>query len=172
MPKKYQNPVDLSEIKRMLIINDNIVDSIVIKGGEPTLQKDDLIEFLEWVREKLTIEVSLVTNGTDPVTIKYLIDEKLVDRVELNMKTVLDLYEYNKITTCTRKQMKSIKKTFNMIKRFKGGRIKMVIIPNYHTKEMIDYIQSKFNNFIRKKPLVEDEHHLDNNRLRMLMKHG
>ncbi len=70
------------------------LDSIVITGGEPCLQKD-LPEFIIKIK-KLGFLVKLDTNGSYPEMLKKLIKEKLVDYIAMDLKAPAD--KYKKVT--------------------------------------------------------------------------
>ena len=65
-----------------------LVDAVCITGGEPTLQKD-LKEFILKVRA-LGYRVKLDTNGTNPVILKELLTEGLLDYVAMDIKSDFD----------------------------------------------------------------------------------
>ena len=81
--------------KNKLINNDEIIsflekrvdmlDSIVICGGEPTIHNDDLIDWIKYIKS-LGYRVKLDTNGTNPETLKKIIDKDLVDFIALDFK--------------------------------------------------------------------------------------
>ena len=89
----------------------NLLDGVVISGGEPTIQKD-LVHFIRLIKEK-GFSVKLDTNGTNPIVLKELIDEKLVDYIAMDIKTIFD--EYENITKCS-VNIKNIKKSVELIK--------------------------------------------------------
>lgn len=60
------------------------LDGVCITGGEPTLQKD-LVEFINKI-VKLGFKVKLDSNGTDPITLKTLIAQKLIDYIAMDIK--------------------------------------------------------------------------------------
>lgn len=62
----------------------NIIDSVCISGGEPTLQSD-LKDFIKKIKT-FGMLVKLDTNGTNYELLKNLIDEKLVDYVAMDIK--------------------------------------------------------------------------------------
>lgn len=62
----------------------NILDGIVISGGEPTIQKD-LIEFIKKIKE-IGLKIKLDTNGYNPKILEYLIQNKLVDYIAMDIK--------------------------------------------------------------------------------------
>jgi pyruvate formate lyase activating enzyme len=63
---------------------------VVITGGEPMLQKD-LKDFIIKIKE-IGLLVKLDTNGTFPNKLKEFIEEKLVDYVAMDIKTVPEKY--------------------------------------------------------------------------------
>ena len=60
------------------------MDSVVLSGGEPTLQKG-LIAFCRRIK-KAGYLVKLDTNGSRPHVIKRLIEEELIDFVAMDIK--------------------------------------------------------------------------------------
>jgi pyruvate formate lyase activating enzyme len=62
------------------------ISGIVFSGGEPTLQKDVLIELARRAKG-MGLVVGIQTNGLFPETLDALISEKLVDRIALDYKT-------------------------------------------------------------------------------------
>ena len=62
------------------------ISGVVFSGGEPTMQKDALIELASRVK-KLGLAVGIHTNGFFPATISGLIEQRLVDKVALDYKT-------------------------------------------------------------------------------------
>lgn len=68
----------------------DVLDAVVVSGGEPTLH-EDLPEFLENIKEKGFL-VKLDTNGTRPEMLEKLVEEGLVDYVAMDIKTSLENY--------------------------------------------------------------------------------
>ncbi|MCX7846398.1 MAG: anaerobic ribonucleoside-triphosphate reductase activating protein [Dictyoglomaceae bacterium] len=67
-----------------------LIDSVVITGGEPTLQKD-LPKFLFKLKKK-RLFIKLDTNGSNPYMLMELIQAKLVDYVALDFKNSKEKY--------------------------------------------------------------------------------
>ena len=68
------------------------LEGVCITGGEPLVQKEgDMISFIETIKN-LGLLVKLDTNGTNPVTLKKLIDNKLIDMVAMDIKTSVEKY--------------------------------------------------------------------------------
>ncbi len=83
------------QILSYLVMNKELIDAVVVTGGEPTLQPD-LCFFVEEVKSEGFL-VALETNGTHPEILKHLIKNKLVDYVEMDVKTRLDFNKYNQV---------------------------------------------------------------------------
>lgn len=67
-----------------------ILEGVCITGGEPTLQTD-LIAFIEKIKE-CGFLVKLDTNGTDPATLKALLNRNLIDYTAMDIKADPDHY--------------------------------------------------------------------------------
>ena len=67
------------------------IDGVVISGGEPAIQPD-LKDFITKVKA-MGYLVKLDTNGTNPVILKELYDEKLLDFVAMDVKAPFEKYE-------------------------------------------------------------------------------
>ena len=68
-----------------------ILDGVAVTGGEPLLQKE-LPAFLKRIKE-MGYAVKLDTNGTDPDTLKALVEQSLVDYVAMDIKAPLARYD-------------------------------------------------------------------------------
>lgn len=68
----------------------NVLDSVCISGGEPTLNLD-LKNFIQKLKQRGLL-VKLDTNGTKPDLLKELIDEGLIDYVAMDVKNSPALY--------------------------------------------------------------------------------
>jgi pyruvate formate lyase activating enzyme len=79
------------EVIGHLIKRQGIIDAIVITGGEPTLQKG-LIRFIKKVKN-LDYLVKLDTNGTNPIVLKELLKNRLLDYVAMDIKAPRQKYK-------------------------------------------------------------------------------
>jgi len=77
---------DIDAIKEMIAGSAPFVSGVVISGGEPTLQKDAVMELARYARS-LELKVALQTNGLFPDTLESLIGQRLVDRIAIDYKT-------------------------------------------------------------------------------------
>lgn len=69
---------------------EKLIKAVCITGGEPTLQTG-LIDFCRKCKD-FDLLVKLDTNGTDPVILKELISEQLIDYIAMDIKTTFDKY--------------------------------------------------------------------------------
>jgi pyruvate formate lyase activating enzyme len=110
--------VDLDYIRQRIKINMTPVpqlDSVVITGGEPTLQAEAVREVSELVRE-LGLKLMLDTNGSRPEVIEPLLDAGLVDRVALDIKAPLNPADYGKGTgvSCSDEVVANVGRTLDL----------------------------------------------------------
>lgn len=111
-----------------------VIDGISISGGEPTMQQG-LENFIKKVKAK-HFQVKLDTNGSNPNTLKKLLDENLLDYVAMDVKN--DLLSYSKITGVQNINTENIKKSITLIKE--SGieyEFRTTIIKEYHNIENI-----------------------------------
>lgn len=90
----------------------NLIDAVVITGGEPTLQ-NGLEEFIVKTKE-LGYKIKLDTNGSNPQAVKDLLHKNLLDYIALDYKAPFD--RYNEICGGT-SDGESVKETLDIIKK-------------------------------------------------------
>ncbi len=121
------------EIFEYLNLRKNILDGVVITGGEPTVQKD-LKEFIKKIKD-LGLLVKLDTNGGNPKVLQELIDEELVDYVAMDIKNVFNKYN---ITAGKKVALDNIKKSIEILKRSKiDYEFRTTIIKEMHSLDDI-----------------------------------
>ena len=82
--------INKEEIFSYLEERKNMLDGIVISGGEPTIW-EDLIPFIEELR-KYNFKIKLDTNGYRPEVLKEIINRKLVDYIAMDIKAIFNKY--------------------------------------------------------------------------------
>jgi pyruvate formate lyase activating enzyme len=102
------------EIFSFLKKRKNLLDGLVISGGEPLMQKD-IVQFAEKVK-KLGFLIKIDTNGMHPDKLKELIDKKLVDYIAMDVKAPKKKY-YSLTGVIT--DIKKIEESIEIIKNSK-----------------------------------------------------
>ena len=140
--REVEGRVSEEEVIKYLKSRINILDGIVISGGEPTLQLG-LISFIKKVKE-LGLKVKLDTNGTNPKVIKYLIDHNLVDYIAMDIKNDLD--NYNIVNKC-KSNINKIKESIELLKNSdKEVEFRTTVMKEYHTLDNIKKILNLIGN--------------------------
>lgn len=108
----------------------NILDGVVITGGEPTLQAD-LETFIKKIKE-LGFLVKLDTNGTNFTVLENLVKKDLIDYVAMDIKGPLEKYE----TICGPVNKQNIKKSIEfLINGQVEYEFRTTVLPHYHSEE-------------------------------------
>ena len=87
-----------------------ILQGVVITGGEPLLH--DISDFIRKIKE-LNYDIKLDTNGTFPDRLEYLIKEKLIDYIAMDIKN--DVPRYNSTSGCKSININNIYKSISII---------------------------------------------------------
>ncbi len=89
---REQNPYNISEDAFFAFLEKrkNVLDAVVICGGEPTLQPD-LYEFASKVKQRWFL-VKLDSNGRDVNIVQKLLDNNLLDYVAMDIKNTIEKY--------------------------------------------------------------------------------
>ena len=140
LPEKIKKlkEIPIAEIFSFLQKNKGLNEAVVITGGEPTLQPD-LPEFIRRVKA-MGYSVALETNGTNFEMLKNLIEEKLVDYVELDIKNRLDFEKYNLTVgeVLTEEVFENVKKSIKLLLEGKiAYEFRTTVVKEFHTVEDI-----------------------------------
>lgn len=128
--------IPFNQILAYLKSRKNIIDTVVISGGEPTLM-DDLISKIKQIKD-LGYLIKLDTNGTNPKIVKELIDNHLIDYVAMDIKTSLN--DYKNITNVD-VDIKNLKETISILKESNiDYEFRTTLINEYHTFDTITQI--------------------------------
>jgi len=87
---RLSSPISLDDVTAFLDQRRQLLDAVVISGGEPTLSPH-LRDLCHSFR-RLKLMIKLDTNGSRPEVLAHLIDEQLVDYIAMDIKTTLDRY--------------------------------------------------------------------------------
>jgi len=106
----YKNEIKEDNILKFLKSRKRDLDGVCITGGEPTLQLG-LTEFIRKVK-KMGFLVKLDTNGSYPDIVKSLVENKLIDYVAMDIKTVPEKYS---ILTNEKNIVEKIEKSIDIV---------------------------------------------------------
>lgn len=108
----------------------NILDGLVISGGEPTLC-DGLIDFMRKVKA-LGLMIKLDTNGYRPDVLKTIIDDNLVDYIAMDIKNTFK--KYSSTVGLKNFDVDKIKNSMDLIRRSNVKyEFRTTIMKEYHS---------------------------------------
>lgn len=150
------NIVDEIEVFDYLIKNKDLLDALVISGGEPTLHKD-LPDFIRKIKS-LGFKVKLDTNGTNPDMLKDLINEDLVDYIAMDIKSELTFSSYYVISDkLPLNNMNKVQESIDVI--LDSGieyQFRTTVIKGVHTSEIINSIKNRVGDNLKIQNLRSD----------------
>lgn len=133
--KGTEPEIPTSEILEYLNKRKNVLTAVCISGGEPTLHKD-LPEFISKIKE-LGYLVKLDTNGTNLPMLKFLVENKLIDYVAMDIKNSFENYS----RTIGTETKIDIKETIDYLMSCGiNYEFRTTLIKNYHTTNDITNI--------------------------------
>ena len=88
-------PLDL--LRERIKANQSILDAVVFTGGEPLIQIESVIAAAK-LSKKLGLKVMLDTNGSDKDAVTKALQSGFIDRIALDVKAPLDIYDYGNVT--------------------------------------------------------------------------
>jgi pyruvate formate lyase activating enzyme len=146
MPEKIKVQPEFSEkeVFNFLKSRKNLIEGVVICGGEPTMSKD-LISFAEKLKKE-GFFVKLDTNGSNSKILGNLIGKKLVDYVAMDIKAPFAAkiqnsnfkFQNYENATGVKINLAEIRKSVDIIKN--SGidyEFRTTVVPGIHTKEDI-----------------------------------
>ncbi|HUW71708.1 MAG TPA: anaerobic ribonucleoside-triphosphate reductase activating protein [Candidatus Humimicrobiaceae bacterium] len=128
---KKQPKITEKEFFKFLESRKELLEGVVVCGGEPTINKD-LPDFVREIKS-LGFLVKIDTNGSNPQMLKNLIDKKLIDYVAIDIKGPQKKYSQ---LTGIKADIKEIQKSIDILKEDKVDyEFRSTIVPSLHTKE-------------------------------------
>jgi len=138
VPEKIKNQFIIPEKEFFDFLNErkDLLEGVVICGGEPTIHQD-LLDFIKKIKEKGFL-VKLDSNGSNPEMISDLIKEKLIDYVAMDIKGPKEKYELmtGLGKKWSKKMMDDIEKSINILKNSEiDYEFRTTVIPDVLIKE-------------------------------------
>lgn len=121
---KEEYIVELRDIKKEIELNSGFTEAVIFTGGEPCLQRPQLIDLAKFCKEK-KIMAGLETNGSKPDVINALLKDGLLKFIALDLKVPFREDMFEKATKSrtffitTSQIMQDIKATIDILQRYK-----------------------------------------------------
>lgn len=148
------SPISEQEFFEYLEKRKNLIDSVCISGGEPTLQKN-LPAFAAKIKE-YGLLIKLDTNGTNFDMLKNMIDEKLVDYVAMDIKNAPSSYEK---TAGAKVDLAEVVRSVNFLKTgIVPYEFRTTLVAEHHTTETI----TEMAEFLKGADKLYLQHFVDN----------
>jgi len=148
LPELMNKTLDIQEETVLSYLRNRVnwLDGVVISGGEPTIHID-LPEFLYKVMQ-IGLPIKLDTNGTNPQMIKRLIDNKLINYISMDIKTIIMAEEYQRITNCNDPEsIERINESINLLRSSSiQYQFRTTALPHLHTEEFLVNLRNIFIN--------------------------
>lgn len=133
------NLLDWQSIKDYLISRKNLLDAVVITGGEPTLHKN-LKQYLKEIKD-IGYLIKLDTNGSNPDILKELIKEQLIDYIAMDIKSSFN--NYREVIDNKNIDLNLIKESIDIIKTSNlKYEFRTTLVKEYHNEEQINEIKN------------------------------
>lgn len=128
--------ISLTDLEIFLEKRKNMLDGIVVTGGEPCIQKD--LKGLLILIKKYNYLIKLDTNGNHPDVLNTLLKENLVDYIAMDIKNSLE--KYPKTIGVPNFNTKNIEKSIEVIKNSNiEYEFRTTVIKDFHTEN--DFIK-------------------------------
>ena len=120
----------------------DFLDGVCISGGEPTLQKA-LSKFLQEVKS-MGLDAKLDTNGTHPDVLQFLVANRLVDFVAMDIKAPLNEVQYSALVgrKITQDTIEKIKSSIAIVKKI-PHEFRTTYVPFLHTIDDLKEIRGE-----------------------------
>ena len=114
-----------------------VLDGVCVSGDEPLLQQG-IENFIRKIKE-MGYAVKLDTNGSFPEKLRFLVEEKLIDYVAMDIKNSPELYPITAGVETL--DIVSVEKSVAYLKLNKiPYEFRTTVVKNYHTKEAFEEI--------------------------------
>jgi len=110
IPLTTEKSIPESEVIEFLKSRYPRLDAVAITGGEPTIQ-EDLIDFLLKIKQ-LNYSIKLSTNGSNSAKLKEILDKKLIDYLQVDLKA--PFHRYGELSGINHADITNIKQTISL----------------------------------------------------------
>jgi len=89
--------MDLKDVKREIELNSGFAEAVIFTGGEPCLQKPQLLELANFCKSK-KLKIGIETNGSKPDVLYSLLKSNILDFIALDIKSPFRDEAFEKVT--------------------------------------------------------------------------
>jgi pyruvate formate lyase activating enzyme len=129
----YGRCLEVEEVVRLVMRSRPLIEGVVITGGECTLQPDGLVHLCRRLKE-VGLLVGVDTNGSMPHVLGKLLQEKLVDRVAIDVKAPLEPKIYEEVVGLQGRGddvVKSVEKSLDLLLKYSVEvEARFLVVPN------------------------------------------
>jgi pyruvate formate lyase activating enzyme len=138
-PEKLQT-IPFEQMESQLKKQKSWIDGVCVTGGEPTLHSD-LSELCSMLK-KIGYLVKVDTNGTNPIMLKELVEQGLVDYVAMDIKAPLTVMKYSEATGVkAEKFLEKVRESVKLLlKSDLDYEFRTTVVPSLHDVEDIRQI--------------------------------
>lgn len=123
LKKRIPHTVKKADVYKYLFLRKNLIDAVVITGGEPTLHGRTLLSYFEELKKRFPDKfIKIDTNGSNPETLKELIE--IVDFIAMDLKS-LDYSLFSNVS------LETILKSLEITKNARDYEIRITVYPPY-----------------------------------------
>ncbi len=131
------NSISEEEFFKFLEKRKNVLDGVVVTGGEPLIHSN-INEFISKIK-RIGYKVKLDTNGTNPELLKNLLDSNLIDYVAMDIKN--DFQNYARTVGLENINTDNIKKSIDILKTSNiDYEFRTTITKEFHDEDSINNI--------------------------------
>ncbi|MCF8008260.1 MAG: anaerobic ribonucleoside-triphosphate reductase activating protein [Halanaerobiales bacterium] len=140
IPKEgFNKYLNIDKFLQFLEQREELIDGIVITGGEPLIQ-ESVINLMERIKE-YGLLIKLDTNGTNFHLLKNIIDNKLVDYIAMDYKGPIEDYGKFCGNVINKRILDNIKRSKELIISSDFDyELRTTIVPEMHTEDIISKI--------------------------------
>lgn len=163
---KKQPLIEVDKIITWIEKNVDLLDAVVITGGEPTLHSS-LPLFLQYLRS-LSLAIKLDTNGTNSRMLAYLIENRLVDYVAMDIKAPLELDRYRMVCgdDFSDEYLQEVKKSMHIIQQGAiGYEFRTTLNHTISLEDVLTIIDGIRGNYFLQLPNTNPQHVLEPGRM-------
>lgn len=133
-----QTEISFDEIQEEINSSKDFLDAVVISGGEPLLQVNDVIDILKYVKS-INLKTKLDTSGIFPEKLEKLLKQDLLDFISLDIKAPFEDYRH----VVGEDIGGEVKKSMDLINQYGVSlETRTTVVPTLHTNEDIKKIAS------------------------------